>query len=207
MSPAGPIPIVLAAGGSSRMGRPKALLDFDGRSCLERVLEAVAGQGAPIVVLGPSHEEIRKRVDLAGIRIALNLDVESGQTTSLKTALGQLPQDAAAFFFMPVDYPVVSAADVARLVAAYRAEADRKKTIFIPSHRLKRGHPVLCRRAIAGEIVALPPGASARDVINRNGDRVAYVDYPEAYVLMDMDTPEDYVRCLEAFRARKAGPS
>jgi CTP:molybdopterin cytidylyltransferase MocA len=199
-----PTPIILAAGGSSRMGRPKALLDFDGLSCLERVLEAMRGQATPIVVLGPNHEEIRKRVDLTGLRVALNLDVESGQTTSLKTALARLPGDAAAFFFMPVDFPVVTAADVARLVDAFRVERDPKKAIFIPSHAMKRGHPVLCRRAIADEIVALPPGASARDVINRNLERVAYVDYPEAYVLMDMDTPEDYVRCLEAYRVRFA---
>ena len=78
----------------------------------------------------------------------------------------------------------------------------RLKSIFVPSHDLKRGHPVLCRRELAAEFLALPAGGSARDVVNRVNSRVAYVIYPEAYVLMDMDTPEDYVRCLEAYRAR-----
>lgn len=196
------VPIVLAAGASSRMGRPKALLDFDGKTALQLVLEAVRGHAEPLVVLGPNHEEIRSRVDLRGVRVALNLDVDSGQTTSLKVALALLPAGAGAFFFMPVDFPLVRAADVARLVEAWRAGPG--KAIFIPSHDRKRGHPVLCRRELAEEFLSLPPGASARDVVNRDNLRISYVIYSEAYLLMDMDTPEDYVRCLEAYRARKS---
>lgn len=197
------VPIVLAAGASSRMGRPKALLDFDGRTALQLALDAVRGHAEPIVVLGPNHEDIRSRVDLRGVRVALNLDVESGQTTSLKVALALLPPEARAFFFMPVDFPLVTAADVARLVAASRA--DPEKAIFVPSHDRKRGHPVLCRRELADEFLSLPPGASARDVLNRDNLRISYVIYSEAYLLMDMDTPEDYVRCLDAYRTRRRG--
>lgn len=196
------VPIVLSAGASSRMGRPKALLDFDGRTALQLALEAVRGFARPIVVLGPNHAEIRSRVALGHTRVMINLDVDSGQTASLKAALAILPDEAEAFFFMPVDFPLVTAADVARLAETYRAEPDPAKSIFIPSHDLKRGHPVLCRRELAAEFLALPAGGSARDVLNRVNSRVAYVIYPEAYVLMDMDTPEDYVRCLEAYRAR-----
>jgi molybdenum cofactor cytidylyltransferase len=197
------VPIVLAAGASSRMGRPKALLDFDGKTALQLALHAVRGHADPIVVLGPNHEDIRSRVDLQGVRVVLNLDVDSGQTASLKVALALLPPGAGAFFFMPVDYPLVTGEDVARLVQAFRKNTDSGKSIFVPSHDQKRGHPVLCRRELAEEILSLPPGASARDVMNRVNSRVAYVIYPEAYVLMDMDTPEDYVRCLGAYRARK----
>ena len=113
------------------------------------------------------------------------------------------PPEAEAFFFMPVDFPLVSAADVDRLVEAFRAERDPAKKIFVPSHDLKRGHPILCRRELAEEFLALREGASAREVVNRVNSRLAYVIYPEAYVLMDMDTPEDYRRCLEAYRVRK----
>jgi molybdenum cofactor cytidylyltransferase len=196
-------PIILAAGASSRMGRPKALLDFDGRACLELALDAVQGHAAPVVVLGPGHEEIRGRVPLDGVRVALNLDVDSGQTASLKAGLALLPPEAEVFFFMPVDVPLVTAADVARLVGAYRANPDPLRSIFIPSHDLKRGHPVLCRRDLAAEFLALPAGASAREVMNRDNRRVGYVIFPDPYVLMDMDRPADYVRCLGAYRARR----
>jgi molybdenum cofactor cytidylyltransferase len=197
------IPILLAAGASSRMGRPKALLDFDGRSTLQLALDAVRGHGTPIVVLGPNHFDIREKVPLGQVRVMLNLNPDTGQTASLQAALSILPKDAEGFFFMPVDYPLVTAADVARLVEAYRAEPDPAKKIFVPSHDMKRGHPILCRRELAAEFLALREGASARDVVNRVNSRLAYVIYPEAYVLMDMDTPEDYRRCLEAYRARQ----
>jgi CTP:molybdopterin cytidylyltransferase MocA len=197
-------PILLAAGASSRMGRPKALLDFDGRCCLDLALEAVRTCGPPVLVLGPNHEEIRARVVLDGVRIAYNLEVQSGQTASLKAGLALLPPEAEAFLFMPVDLPLLTAADVARLVDAFRSSPDPRTSIFIPSHDGRRGHPVFCRRDLAAEILSLPRAASARDVVNRDPGRVGYVLYPDAYVLMDMDTPEDYVRCLGAYRARQA---
>src|SRR5256886_3891836 len=88
------LPIVLAAGASSRMGRPKALLDFDGRTALDLILEAVRGQGTPIVVLGPNHDEIRARVEMDGVQVAYNLEVDSGQTASLRAGLALLPPEA-----------------------------------------------------------------------------------------------------------------
>ncbi len=196
-------PILLAAGASSRMGSPKALLDFDGKACLEIALDAVRGLGGPIVVLGPNREEIRRRVDLGAATVAVNDDVASGQAASLKAALALLPASAAAFLFYPVDFPLVSSDEVGRLVEACVRCSDPEKALFIPSHDLKRGHPVLCRSALAAEFLGLPPGAPARTVINARPSRIAYVTYEQAYILMDMDTPEDYAECLEAYRARE----
>ncbi len=198
----GIVPVVLSAGASSRMGRPKALLGFDGKVCLELALEAVRGHDRPIVVLGPDGDAILARVPLDGARVVRNPDVDSGQTSSLRVALASLPAEAEAFFFMPVDHPLVRDVEVARVVDAYRANADPARSIFIPSHCHRRGHPVLCRREIAAEFLGLNPGEPARDVIRRDPGRILHVEDPEAYVLMDMDTPEDYVRCLEVYRAR-----
>jgi len=195
-------PIVLAAGASRRMGRSKALLDFDGCACLELVLDAVRPAGRPIVVLGPNHEEIRNRVDLDAVDVVLNLDPDSGQTASLQAALSRLPADAAAFFFLPVDLPLVRAAEIEGLLQSRIANPGA--ALHIPSHGMKRGHPILCARSLAAEFLALPPGASARDVVNRLPGRIAYIELGEPYVLMDMDTPEDYRRCLEAYRDRGA---
>jgi CTP:molybdopterin cytidylyltransferase MocA len=196
----GIVPIILAGGASSRMGRPKALLEFDGKTCLELALEAMAGLEPPIVVLGPGAEEIRRRVNLAG-PVAINPVVESGQTESLKAGLRLLDPAAEGFLFQPVDYPLVTRREVARLLEAGRAEPS--KSIFIPSHRMRRGHPVLCRRPVADELLALPPGIPARAAIGARPERIAHVLFEEAYILMDMDTPEDYAERLAAYRARK----
>lgn len=196
-------PILLAAGASTRMGRPKALLDFDGRVCLELALDAVRGLGTPILVLGAAREEIQARVKLGSVQLAINEDVESGQTASLKAGLACLAPAAAAFLFHPVDFPLVSNDEVARLTGAFLADRDPQKALFIPSYGMQRGHPVLCRAELAAQFLALPDSAPARTVINQRPQRIAYVTYDEAYILMDMDTPDDYGKCLEAFRARE----
>lgn len=202
VGPADVTPIVLAAGASSRMGRPKPLLEFDGKTALELALESVRGLGTPVVVLGPAREEIQARVHLGSVQMALNEDPETGQTASLKAGLACLSPSAPAFLVYPVDFPLVFPEDVARLTEAYLRNKDPHKSVFIPSYSMQRGHPVLCGRDLAAEFSALPDDRPARTVINARPQRIAYVDFDQAYVLMDMDTPEDYEKCLEAYRAR-----
>jgi CTP:molybdopterin cytidylyltransferase MocA len=185
------------------MGTPKALCDFEGNACLELVLSACRGLDQPIVVLGAAREEIQAKVDLSGRVVAVNEDWESGQTASFKIGLNLLPSEAEAFLLFPVDTPLVTIDDVDFLVAAYRRERDLTKEIFIPSYGLRRGHPVLFRRLVAEEILALRDEAPARTVLNIRPQRIRYVDFQDPYVLMDMDTPEDYDRCLGSYRTRK----
>lgn len=196
------IPVILAAGASVRMGKPKALCDFDGTPCLRRVLDACKGLGTPIVVLGAAREEIQKSVDLSRVMVVLNEEWESGQSASLKIGLATLPPSSEAFLMVPVDFPVVEREDVDRIEHAYRKNKDPKKAIFIPSYSLQRGHPILCRRSVVEEFLALGDDAPARTVVNQRPQRIRYVEFEKPYVLMDMDTPEDYAKCLEAVRLR-----
>ena len=189
-------PVVLAAGESTRMGRSKALLDLDGRTALERVLDAFAGLSVPVVVTG------RTTLAVDGVRIAPNPEPERGQTSSLKAGLRCVPPDAEAFVFHPVDFPLLNRSDVDRLVDAFLDSRHAAKSVFIPSFGLRRGHPVLCRREMAREFLALPDGVPARVVVNRRPERILHVPFEEAYILMDMDTPADYAACLSAFRRR-----
>ncbi len=180
--------MVLAAGASTRMGRPKALLDFDGRRAIDLVLDACTGLGAPIIVVGRDTFEAR------GTMIA-NRDWERGQTSSLKAGLRALPSDAKAFLLFPVDYALVTADDVRAIVAAWR-----NQPLVVPSRDMRRGHPVLVSASLRDELLALPDTASAREVFHRY--EPAYVTAVSAYVLMDLDTPEDYARALDLYRSR-----
>ncbi len=185
-------PVILAAGASSRMGSPKPLCDFDGRTAIELVLDACRGLGTPVVVLGGAREEIQQRVDLSRVTVAINEDPETGQTASLKAGLSHLSPASEAFLLFPVDFPLVTIEDVGEIEAAMRKEKDAQKTIFIPSYSLQRGHPVLCRAGVAVEFLDLPDSAPARTVINQKPQRIRYVDFEKPNILMDMDTPEDY---------------
>jgi molybdenum cofactor cytidylyltransferase len=194
------VPVILAAGESKRMGRAKALLDFDGRSAIQLALDACRSM-RPIVVLGRDHAAIRGSVRDAVV--VVNLDPASGRTSSLKAGLRVLPADAEAFLIHPVDCPLITAALVAAVVDGWRATG---KAIVIPSNAMKRGHPALFAAALKGEFLALGDDESARKVAGADPARVHHVDAPEE-CLFDMDTPEDYARCLARYReiTRRSG--
>jgi CTP:molybdopterin cytidylyltransferase MocA len=195
------VPIVLAAGGSRRMGRPKALLPFGARTALEVIVDVArdAGAARAIVVVEPGTA-VEAHAASLDVAVATNPHPERGQASSLQVGLAALPAGAAAFFMWPVDHPLATATDVRALVDAFRAGAP----IAIPSHARRRGHPVLVSTALTGEFLALSPGETARSIVARHADRVAHVD-ASADVLADMDTPDDYERCAQRFLARAEG--
>ena len=197
------VPIILAAGASSRMGRPKALCDFDGRTCIELALDACrqASLAPPIVVLGFQAATIRRRVRFGNATVVMNECAERGQTSSLKAGLSALPDHAEAFLLYPLDFPLVCAAELGLLLTAWRARS-RGRRIFIPSHDRRRGHPVLFDATLRVAFMQLADESPARAVVDASPDQISYVECETPYVLTDMDTPEDYARCLLIFRSR-----
>lgn len=195
----GVVAVVLAAGASSRMGRPKALLDFDGTPCVGLVLGACREGGAAsvVVVTSPGGGEVRAHC--AGTIEAINDHPERGMLSSLQEGLRKLPAGAGAFLIFPVDFPIVPAAEVRRLIEAFAGRAPGER-IFIPSYDRRRGHPVLVEAPLAAEFLALTPESSARAVMAGHAGEIVHVETPDERVLMDMDTPEDYRRCLARWR-------
>lgn len=187
------------------MGTPKALLPFDGASCLALVLEACRGAGVVdvVTVVAAGQPSLGAAAAALGARVVENFLPEEGQTSSLRAGVAALGGGARAFLIFPVDYPLVRAHDVSALLSAYQARAPGQ-TVFIPSHGGRRGHPVLVDVALAPALLALPPGASARDVLHAHPRAIVHVERPDDGVLRDMDTPEDYARCLARFRAGSA---
>src|SRR5881394_2425348 len=180
------VPIVLCAGASSRMGQPKELLDFHGRTSLELVLEACreGGLGTPLVVTRAERAEaLEARLASRQPRptVVINARPELGQTSSLRAGLLALPLAATAFLIYPVDFPLVTGADVRRLSARFEAGGAR---VVVPSFDRRRGHPVVADVAVAAELLALGDGESAREVMNAHRDATAYVDFDDDRVLM-----------------------
>jgi molybdenum cofactor cytidylyltransferase len=202
------IPLVLAAGRGERMGMPKALLDLEGMTALERVLRTAAGAGLgpPMVVLGFAAKQVLSVLTLPaaafGTRFAVNPEPERGQTSSVQTglvALAPLPPEVAAIALWPVDHALVEAEDVTALVGAARAHPE--STVVLPSHGGRAGHPALLRRALFPAILALAPDAPLRDLVREERPRTTYVERPSDRVLVDLDTPADAEAARRRLRA------
>ena len=128
MSPAAPpgpavAGVVLAAGRSSRMGRPKALLPVDGVPFVERAVATLREGGCdPVVaVVGPGGEAIAEAAERGGARTVVNPDSEAEQVESLARGLAAIPPGPAAAVVLPVDVPLAGPAVVRTLIAAFRA--------------------------------------------------------------------------------------
>jgi CTP:molybdopterin cytidylyltransferase MocA len=183
--------LILAAGESSRMGSPKALLEFRGETFLDRLIRCLSTHCAPvIVVLGYEPEVIR-----AGVRapdnavFVLNPDYQRGQFSSMQCGLRAVPEDAEGVVFTPVDHPNIEPATVARLI-------DTAAAVAIPQYIGHHGHPVLFSRRLIPEFLALPPDEQAPTVIRRHGSEIRYIDVPDPGILDDVDDPEAYRRLI-----------
>ena len=193
--------IILAAGASSRMGSPKALLEYRGESFIQRLVRVLSPVcDRVIVVLGYHAAAIRPGLPGAAV-VAINPAPERGQLSSLQTALAALPSDAEGFLFTPVDSPAVEIETVERLADEFRRR-DPATLLVIPRIQTptgpKRGHPVFAARAIAEELLALPPTAMANEVIHGHIPQTVYVDVNDPGILTDIDDREAYRRLSEA---------
>jgi molybdenum cofactor cytidylyltransferase len=188
--------IILAAGASSRMGAPKALLDYRGETFVGRLVRVLGTSCNPvIVVLGYHANLIQKQVPAPG-QIVINPDPSRGQLSSLQTALAALPTEVNGFAFIPVDSPAVAEETVATLTRTF--EQRKPTTLFvIPRQSGKRGHPVVAARSIAAEFLALPATAEAREVVHAHVDRTEYVDVEDGGIFTDVDDPEAYRQLKE----------
>ncbi|WP_321478061.1 nucleotidyltransferase family protein [uncultured Paludibaculum sp.] len=192
--------VLLAAGASSRMGRPKPLLDFEGETFLDRQIHLYAGVCKPVIaVLGHSASEIAsglRRADQA--TLVLNPQPERGQLSSLQCGLRALPA-CDAVFFLPIDSPGVRPGTLAELLRAMHAAPEHD--FVIPRHVGRRGHPVLMRAAVVEEFLALNVSASARDVVHAHRDSTLYVDVDDPAIHFDIDDPAAYQALLEGARS------
>ena len=186
-------PIILAAGDSTRMGYPKALLPLEAGTFLSSILTKLraTGMGTPVVVLGRSASEIRSRVDLGTVETIINRDPGRGQLSSMQMALRVLSPECAGAMLWPVDQPLVSVRlieDLARLFFASGA------LIANPVFEGKRGHPVIFRKDLFSEFLATPLHEGAKRLMHGYPHATANLETEESGTVLDIDTPGDYER-------------
>lgn len=176
------------------MGSPKALLDFDGETFLNRLVRIYTASGLRpvLVVLGHQSEAIRASLPPA-VEVARNPDPERGQFSSLQTGLRSLPPHLDGVLYQPIDFPAVHESTLQALIGAFRPGVP----LVIPRYRGERGHPVLLSAAVIAELLELAPTAQARDITRRHYPEAVFADVDDAGVVADIDTAEDYAALLE----------
>jgi molybdenum cofactor cytidylyltransferase len=181
--------VVLAAGSSRRMGKPKLLLRWGASSLLRRAVEAaLAAADRVVVVVGPDPDRMREELAGLPVQVVVNPDHAQGLASSLRCGLRALP-DAPAVLVTLADQPRVTGDHLRRLVEAYRTTG---APVVAASYAGTVGVPAVFRRDLFGELLSLQGDSGARPVIERHRDEAVLVPVPEAAV--DVDTPEDWAR-------------
>lgn len=181
-----PAAIVLAAGASTRMGRPKALLVHDGRPFVRCVVDLAAGCAPILVVTGAVDLDLDVH---PAIRIH-NPAWPQGQLSSLQRGLAELGEPAG-LLVLTVDRPHIRPSTVVALLAAF---AGAPGCIWQPAHAGRSGHPILYPAALLPALRALPPDASPRDLLARHADLRRSLPVDDPAVLDNLDRPEDLTR-------------
>ncbi len=202
--------IILAAGSSTRMGRPKQLLDLDGRPLLQHVLDAAAAASCldeVIVVLGHAATDIEAALALpARARCVVNERYAEGQSTSLQAGLRAADERSDAVVVLLGDQPRVTPELIDRVAAAF-ADGGRPivRLVYVsPAGARTPGHPVLLARRIWPEIDGLRGDSGGRALLAKHPEYLQEVEM-DGEAPADIDTPEDYERAVEA-RAVASSP-
>ena len=187
------VAVILSAGESSRMGRPKALLPIDGQKFIERIIGVIeqSRAGRMIVVLGHNADELRRQIEHLPVDVVVNPDYKSGQLSSLQAAIRHIKNDdrCDGMLVHLVDHPFI---DVALVDAMIQRFYETKELIVVPRHKGKRGHPVIFSRDLFEELLNAPIDQGAKAVVNAHRKETLEIEWQDEGITLDIDTPELY---------------
>jgi molybdenum cofactor cytidylyltransferase len=183
--------IILAAGESKRMGFPKMLLTFNGRTMIENVIRNVTGSVVDntMVVLGADKEALIELVKKSSVKYCYNDNYKEGMLSSVKCGFRNLPSDFEAVLVFQGDQPMITPKVINTVIEAYRLSG---KGIVIPVYEKKRGHPLLINRKYRNKIEKLDIHEGLRSLAYQFSDDVLEVETDDSGILRDFDTYEDY---------------
>lgn len=190
--------IVLAAGLSIRMGRPKMLLPWNHSTIIQTVVQSLVECKLEqiIVITGAYHKEIEILLKSTPAKIVFNPNFENGEMlNSFQTGLRAI-EGARAALLMLGDQPQIQKETINNVITSYTDQY-----ILMPSFQMRRGHPWIIHQSAWSEILALKPPETLRDFMQKHNDQIGYVNIDTATILQDLDTPEDYQKIRSTSKA------
>ena len=191
--------VILAAGGSTRLGRPKVLEDYFGEPFVRRVAETAlaAGLSPLVVVAGQHYPEVSAALAGLPLKVVHNSEWKEGQSTSVRAGVASLPKGTSAAVFMMADQPQLRPE---LLLALVEEHSKRLMPILVTMVGGKRGNPVLFDQVAFDDLLALTGDAGGRQVFHKF--QVEYLEWLDGMMALDVDTEEDLalLRRLEAER-------
>lgn len=194
--------ILLAAGNSSRMGEPKQLLPFEGKTFLQCTIDAALGSkvNSRVVVLGADKDEIKKSFRADSIPVVHNPDWEKGMASTMQKGLQYLTKykKLDQVILVLCDQPFVHAGILDALIDTQKTSG---KGIVACKYAETLGVPALFSQAYFEEMIGLKSSEGAKKVIYNHLDDVAELDFPKGAV--DIDTYEEYETLMSQVSQKK----
>lgn len=191
--------IILAAGASTRLGKPKQLLNFQGASLLRRAAENALATGCEniVAVLGANSAEIGKEIENLPLKTVINENWASGMSSSIKTGLGKLldwQPTLSAVIIQLCDQPLINTGILNKLITIYE---EKRAEIVAAEYTGTVGVPALFAASMFAELLNLSAESGAKQLIKKHLAMVEKVFIPEAEI--DVDTPLDYEKLLKNY--------
>jgi len=183
--------IILAAGGSSRLGRPKQLLVYKHKTLLQHVIDEakLAGLFPIIIVVGANADELTKTLNLSGVDMIINDSWESGMSSSIATGLASLAGDKPQNMIISVcDQPQIHAQLFSDLL---RMKNKTGSGIVASAYAGTLGTPVLFNEKYYDMLLNLKGNEGAKKLLNLHENDVSYIQFEDGQI--DIDTEEDYL--------------
>ena len=184
--------IILAAGRSARLGSPKQLLSYRGKTLLQHTIDtAIESQASPIlVVLGSGKDAIKKELEQKQVFILENSSWESGMASSIScgiTNLQELAPESEAVILMVCDQPFVDAKLLNNLITKHK---DTRQSIVASSYANTLGTPALFHQSLFSELLVLEGESGAKSLIKKYSLQSGFVSFDQGSI--DIDTRENY---------------
>ena len=184
--------ILLAAGASTRMGRPKALLDWRGDPLIRwQARQLAAACGLVVPVLGARAPEIAAALpDLPNIRPVHNRAWQRGRSSSIRTGARAIPPNAEAVIIASVDQPI--SAEIVQLLLDH-LHNDPTAQIAVPRHSNRNGHPPAFRADLLPQLLKINERTQGLKALRRqHAPATAFIETNDPTILLDLNSPIDY---------------